>query len=77
MIREIMKKVFGFSSGMMINMADFSRQNFPASISVSKHRSCSSSEPRKEFSRDSAVDMTDAMLCSAVFKAAQANHLAL
>ena len=77
MIREIMKKVLGFSSGMMIKIADFSRQNFSASISVSKHRSCSSSESRKEFNRESAVDMTDAILCSAVFKAAPANHLAL
>lgn len=73
----IMKKVLGFSSGMMINRADFWAQNFSASISVSKHRSCSSSESRKELSLDKAVDITDAMLCSAVFRAAPANHFAL
>lgn len=77
MIREIMKKVLGFSSGIMIKMADFSRQNFSASISVSRHKSCSNSESRKELSLDSAVDITDAMLCSAVFSAAPANHFAL
>ena len=59
MIREIMKNVLGFSSGMMIKMADFSVQNFSASISVSKHRSCSNSESRNAFSLDSAVDMTE------------------
>ena len=77
MISEIMKKVLGFSSGMTTKIADFSVQNFSASISVSKQRSCSSSESRKEFSRDSAVDMTDAIDCSAVFRAAPANHFAL
>ena len=72
-----MKKVFGFSSGMMMNTADFSAQNFSASISVSKHRSCSSSESRNAFSLESAVDMTLAIDCSAVFSAAPANHFAL
>ena len=74
---EIMKKVFGFSSGMMMNTADFSAQNISASISVSKHRSCSSSESRNAFSLESAVDMTLAIDCSAVFSAAPANHFAL
>ena len=76
-IKEIIKNVAGFSSGMIINSADFSLQNFSASISVSKQRICSSSESRKEFSRESAVDITDAILCSAVLRAAPANHLAL
>ena len=77
MIKEIIKNVFGFSSGMITKMADFSLQNLSASISVSKQRSCSSSESRKELSRDSAVDITDAIDCSAVLRAAPANHLAL
>ena len=77
MMREIIKKVAGFSSGMMIKRADFSLQNFSASISVSKQRICSSSESRKALSRDSAVLITLAMDCSAVLSAAPANHLAL
>ena len=50
-----MKKVCGDSSGMIRKMADFSLQKVSASISVSKHRSCSSSVSRKAFSLDSAV----------------------
>ena len=57
----LLKNVFGFSSGMIIKIADFSLQKLSASISVSKHRSCSSSESKNAFRRDSAVDMTDAM----------------
>lgn len=74
-IRLIMKKVAGFSSGIMINRADFSLQNFSASISVSKHSICSNSESRKAFSLESAVLITLAIDCSAVFRAAPANHL--
>ena len=48
-----------------------------ASMTVSKHSICSSSESRKEFSLESAVERTDCMDCSAVFKAAPANHFAL
>ena len=47
------------SSGMTMNTADFSEQNFSASTAVPKHRICSISESRKLFSRDSAVDSTD------------------
>ena len=72
-----MKKVLGFSSGMIMNTADFSEQNTSASISVSKHRSCSSSESRKAFSLESAVDITLAMDCSPVLSADPANHFAL
>ena len=67
----------GFSSGIIINSADFSLQNFSASISVSKQRICSNSESRKAFSLERAVDITEAIDCSAVFKAAPANHFAL
>ena len=70
-------RVLGFSSGMIRKIAHFSRQNFSASISVSKHRSCSSSESKKAFSLDRAVLMTLAIDCSAVFRAAPANHFAL
>ena len=76
-ISETMKKVFGFSSGITTKKADFSLQNRSASSSVSKQRICSNSESRKPFNLESAVDMTDAMLCSAVFRAAPANHFAL
>ena len=61
MISEIIKNVVGASSGIMINIADFSEQNFSASISVSKQRICSSSESRKAFNLESAVDITLAM----------------
>ena len=77
MIKEIIKNVFGFSSGMTRKIADFSLQNRSASISVSKHKICSSSESRKALSLYNAVDITDAILCSAVFRAAPANHFAL
>ena len=77
MINEIMKNVVGASSGMMMKIADFSEQNFSASISVSKHSSCSSSESKNALSRESAVDMTLAIDCSAAFSAAPANHFAL
>ena len=58
-------------------MADFSEANFSASMALSKHSTCSSSESRKALSRDSTVDMTDAMACSAELRAAPANHRAL
>ena len=74
---EIIKKELGFSSGMMTNTAHFSLQNRSASISVSKHRICSSSESKKEFSRESVVPITLAMDSFEVFSAAPANHFAL
>ena len=77
MIREIMKKVFGFSSGIIMNSALFSLQNFSASSAVSKQRSCSSSESRNALSLDSAVLMTEDIACSGELSAAPANHLAL
>lgn len=76
-MRDTIKNVLGSSSGIMRNTAHFSRQNRSASISVSKQRICSSWESRKAFSRDRAVDITLDMACSAVFRAAPANHFAL
>ena len=55
------------SSGITKNTAVFCLQNISASIAVSKHSICSSSESRKEFSLESAVERTDCMDCSAVF----------
>ena len=48
-----------------------------ASMALSKHRICSSSESRKEFSRDSTVDMTEAIACSELLSAAPASQRAL
>ena len=76
-ISDTIKNVLGFSSGITMKIAHFSLQNFSASISVSKHKSCSSSESRKAFSLESAVLITLDILCSAVFSAAPANHFAL
>ena len=73
---ETMKNTLGFSSGRIINSADFSVQKRFASSSVSKHKICSSSAFRNVFNRDMAVDMTDAMLCSEEFSAAPACHFA-
>ena len=56
-----MKYLVKSSSGSTINRADFSLQNFSASMAVSKQRICSISESRKEFNRDSTVESTDAM----------------
>ena len=72
-----MKYLLLSSSGMMIKIADFSLQKRSASISVSLQRMVSSSESRNAFSRDRAVDITDAIDCSAVLRAAPANHFAL
>ena len=58
-------------------MAHFWEQNCSASISVSKHSSCSNSESRKAFKRDRAVLMTEAIACSEVLSAAPASHFAL
>ena len=55
MSRDTIKKEFGFSSGMTIKTADFSLQNFSASMAVSKHKTCSISLSRKAFRRDIAV----------------------
>ena len=60
-----------------MNSADFSLQNFSASIAVSKQSICSISESRKAFKRDSTVESTDAMACSAELRAAPANQRAL
>ena len=62
---------------MTRKIAVFFLQNCSASIAVSKQSICSSSESKKVFSRDSAVESTDCMDCSAVFSAAPANHFAL
>ena len=48
-----------------------------ASIALSKHSTCSSSESRNALSRERTVDMTEFMLCSAVVSAEPLNHLAL
>ena len=58
-------------------MADFWEANSSASMALSKHSTCSSSESRKALSRESTVDMTEAMACSAELSAAPANHRAL
>ena len=58
-------------------MADFSAANFSASMALSKHRICSSSLSRNELSRDSTVDMTDAIACSELLSAAPASQRAL
>ena len=60
-----------------MKIADFFLQNCSASIAVSKHNICSSSESRKAFKRERAVDMTEDIACSDVFIAAPANHFAL
>ena len=72
-----MKYLLMSSSGNTIKIADFSLQNFSASIAVSKHSICSSSESRKLLSLDRAVLMTDSMVWSEVFNAAPASHFAL
>ena len=76
-IREIIKYLVLSSSGMTRNTAVFFLQKSSASMAVSKQSICSSSESRKAFSLDNAVERTDCMDCSAVFKAAPANHFAL
>ena len=58
-------------------MADFSAANFSASMALSKQRICSSSLSRNELSRDSTVDMTDAIACSELLSAAPASQRAL
>ena len=77
MMRDTMKYLVLSSSGSTTNIADFSLQNFSASMAVSKHRICSISESRKAFNRDSTVESTDASAWSAEFSAAPANHFAL
>ena len=72
-----MKFLVVSSSGRIRKMALFSAANFSASIAESKQSTCSNSESRNAFRRDSTVDMTDAIACSAEFNAAPANHLAL
>ena len=72
-----MKYLVLSSSGMTRKIALFSVQNFSASMAVSKHRICSNSESRNAFSLDSAVERTLCMACSALLRAAPANHLVL
>ena len=76
-MRPAMKFLVVSSSGRIRKMADFSEANFSASMALSKHRICSSSLSRKAFKRDSTVDMTEAIACSALLRAAPANHRAL
>ena len=76
-IRLTIKYLVWSSSGSTIKMADFSLQNFSASMAVSKQRICSISESRKAFRRDSTVEITEAMACSAVLRADPANQRAL
>ena len=76
-IRPAMKFLLGSSSGSTRKMADFREANSSASMALSKHSTCSSSESRKAFSLDSTVDMTEAIACSAELRAAPANHRAL
>ena len=65
------------SSGSMRKIADFFEAKLSASMLLSKQMICSSSESRNAFSRDSTVDITDAIACSDEFSAAPANHFAL
>ena len=76
-INPAMKFFVVSSSGRMRKMADFSAANISASMALSKHRICSSSESRKEFSRDNTVDMTEAIACSELLSAAPASQRAL
>ena len=75
--RLTMKYLLLSSSGSTTNTADFSRQNFSASILVEKHSICSSSESKNAFKLAIAVERTDAIACSPAVSAAPANHLAL
>jgi len=59
--RLTIKYLLVSSSGRTIKIADFSLQNFSASIAVPKHSICSSSESRKLFNRDNAVLITDSI----------------
>ena len=74
---ETIKYLLVSSSGRTIKIADFSLQNFSASIAVPKHSICSSSESRKLLSLESAVDITDSIDWSDAFRAAPASHFAL
>ena len=76
-IKPAIKFLLGSSSGRIRKMADFSDAKVSASIELSKQRTCSSSESRNALRRDSTVDMTEAIACSALFSAELANHLAL
>ena len=76
-IKEMRKYLLSSSSGIIKNTADLFLQNFSVLIFVSKQSSCSISESRKAFSLDNAVDSTDAIAWSEVFRAAPDSHLAL
>ena len=76
-IKPAMKFLVVSSSGRMRKMADFSEPNFSALMALSKQSTCSNSESRNALRRESTVDMTEAMACSALLSAAPANHLAL
>ncbi len=65
------------SSGKTRKIADLMLQKVSASMSVSKHKTCSSSESMNAFSRAKAVDKMDCIAWPEVFKEAPANHRAL
>ena len=60
-MRLAMKFLVVSSSGRMRNMAEGSRTKASASRELSKQRTCSISESRNTFSRDMAVESTEAM----------------
>jgi len=72
-MRDIIKNVLGSSSGIMRNTAHYFQQNRSASISVSKQRICGI---QKGIQPGQSVDVTLDIACSAVFRAAPANHFA-
>ena len=76
-ISPAMKFFVASSSGKIRNIADLFEAKLSASMALSKQSTCSSSESRKVFSRESTVDMTEAMDCSAAVRAEPENHLAL
>ena len=76
-MRPAIKFLLGSSSGSMRKMADFFEAKSSALMALSKQRTCSSSVSRKALRRDRTVDMTEFIDCSAVVRAAPANHRAL
>ena len=76
-ISPAMKFFVASSSGKIRNIADLFEAKLSASMALSKHSTCSSSESRKVLSRERTVDMTEAIDCSAAVRAEPENHLAL
>ena len=76
-ISPAMKFLVVSSSGRMRKMADLFAAKLSASMALSKHSTCSSSESRKVFSRERTVDMTEAMAWSAAVRAEPENQRAL